>query len=90
MNATDRRKLAKLTKTAQNALGVLEDLRTALEEMQGEEESKFDNMCERGLESSPMGEAIEEAVQALEEAYAEVDEAHTNLDFAITHMEALQ
>jgi len=90
MNATDRRKLAKLAKTAQNALGVLDDLRTALEEMQGEEESKFDNMCERGLESSPMGESIEEAMSALEEAYAEVDEAHINLESAITTMEELQ
>jgi DNA repair ATPase RecN len=90
MNASDRRKIAKLAKTAQNTLGVLEDLRSAIEEMVSDEESKYDNMCERGLESSPMGEAIEEAMNALEEAFAEVDEAHTNLESAITTMEELQ
>jgi len=82
MNASDRRKMAKLSKTAQTALGVLEELRTAVEEMSENEESKFDNMCERGLESSPMGEAIEQAMGALQEAYSEIDEAHSSLESA--------
>lgn len=89
MNASDRRKLAKLIGEAQNALGVLDELRSALEEMAGDEEVKFDNMCERGLEDSEQAQNIEEAQGALEEGASVVDEAHSALEMAITELEGL-
>ena len=90
MNNAERRKIRKLSLKAQTVLGVLEELRTTVEEMGNNEESKFDNMCERGLESSPMGEAIEEAMSALEEAYSELDEAHSSLESAIITLGELE
>ena len=88
MNASDRRKLAKLVGEAQIALGVLDELRTALFEMAEEEEEKFDSMCERGLEDSETAQKIEEAQSVLEEG-AGVDEAHSALELAITELEAV-
>lgn len=89
MNAQDRRKLEKLLGTAQNALGVLESVRSALEDMAGDEEVKFDNMCERGLEDSEQAQKIEEAQGSLEEGASGVDEAHSALEMAITELEGL-
>lgn len=87
MNASDRRKVETLSRIAQTTLGILEEMRTTVEELGENEEAKFDNMCERGLESSPMGEAIERAMEALQEAYSEIDEAHSSLESAITTLE---
>ena len=89
MNASDRRKLAKLVGEAQIALGVLDELRTALFEMAEEEEEKFDSMCERGLEDSETAQKIEEAQSVLEEGASGVDEAHSALELAITELEAV-
>ena len=89
MNAQDRRNLQKLLNQAQIALGNLEEVRSALEEMAAEEEAKFDNMCERGLEDSEQGQKIEEAQSVLEEGHSGVDEAHSALEIAIAELEGL-
>lgn len=89
MNANDRRKLAKLIGEAQITLGVLDELRSAFEEMAAEEAVEFDDMCERGLEDSEQAQNIEEAQGALEEGASGVDEAHSALEMAITELEGL-
>lgn len=89
MNASDRRKLEKLLRKAQETLGVLDEVRCAVREMAEQEEVKFDNLCERGLEDSEMGQKIEEAQSVLEEGEAGVDEAHDALEMAIAELEVL-
>ena len=89
MNASDRRKLEKLLRKAKETLGVLDEVRCAVREMAEQEEVKFDNMCERGLEDSEMGQKIEEAQSVLEEGEAGVDEAHSALEMAIVELEGL-
>ena len=89
MNAQNRRNLQKLLNQAQIALGNLEEVRSALEEMAAEEEAKFDNMCERGLEDSEQAQKIEEAQSVLEEGHSGVDEAHSALEIAIAELEGL-
>lgn len=89
MNAQDRRKLAKMIGEAQIALGVLDEVRTALQDMAGDEAVKFDNMCERGLEDSEMAQSIEEAQGLLEEGESGVDEAHSALELALCELEGL-
>ena len=89
MNAIDRRRLQKLLDIAQIAMASLEPVRSALEEMAGDEEVKFDNMCERGLEDSEQAQKIEEAQGVLEEGASGVDEAHSALEMAIAELEGL-
>lgn len=87
MNASDRRKLAKLVGEAQIALGVLDELRTALFEMAETEEEKYDGLAERGLDGSLMAYKIQDAQMSLEEGASGVDEAHSALELAITELE---
>jgi|TARA_R100001463_G_scaffold52759_3_gene103645 predicted nucleic acid-binding Zn-ribbon protein len=89
MNASDRRKLAHWLGEAQKALSVLEDLRSAIFEMAEEEEEKYDNLAERGLDGSLMAYKIQDAQTALEEGASGVDEAHSALEMAITELEGV-
>ena len=88
MNQKDRKGIAQRLGKMQEVLAQIEVVRDFLDEKTSAEEEKYDNICERGLESSPMGEAIEESLQALEEAYTQIDEAHISLESAITTLEA--
>ena len=87
MNQKDRKKIAQKLGRLQEMLSEIEELRDWVGHYAAHEEEKFDNICERGLESSPMGEALEESAQALEEAEGELDEVHTALESAITTLE---
>ncbi len=89
MNAMDRVKLNLQLRKAQNALAVLDEVRCAVRELAEQEEVKFDNMCERGLEDSETAQKIEEAQGVLEEGEAGVDEAHSALENAIVELEGL-
>jgi len=71
----------------QEILSQVEDIRAFLEERETEEQIKYENICDNGLEASPIGEALAEAVEALEQAYTEADEAHTCLENAIMTLE---
>tara|TARA_R100000231_G_scaffold34814_2_gene30749 strand:+ start:403 stop:678 length:276 start_codon:yes stop_codon:yes gene_type:complete len=88
MNQKDRKQIAQKLGRLQEMLSEIEELRDWVGHYAAHESEKFDNICERGLESSPMGEALEESAQALEEAESELDEAHTALESAITTLEA--
>lgn len=87
MNQKDRKNIAQRLGRLQEMLSEIEELRDWVGHCAAHESEKFDNICERGLESSPMGEALEESAQALEEAEGELDEAHTALESAITTLE---
>ena len=70
-------------------MAVLDEVRCAVRELAEQEEVKFDNMCERGLEDSETAQKIEEAQSVLEEGHSGVDEAHSALEIAITELEGL-
>lgn len=89
MNAMDRVKLNLQLRKAQTALAVLDEVRCAVRELAEQEEVKFDNMCERGLEDSEIAQEIEQAQTVLEEGEAGVDEAHSALEIAIAELEGL-
>lgn len=87
MNQKDRKEIAQRLGKMQEMLAQIEAMRDFIEEKTSAEEEKYDNICERGLESSPMGEAIEESLQDLEEVFNQIDEAHCCLESAITTLE---
>ena len=87
MNKKDRKEIAQKLGKMQELLAQIEAMRDFLDEKTSAEEEKYDNICERGFESSPTGEWIEESMQALEEAFTQIDEAHTGLEGAITTLE---
>ena len=67
MNNTRRKALSKLAEEARELAGKLADLKTALEDLKGEEEEYRDNMPEN-LQGSEKYEAADAAVSAMEEA----------------------
>ncbi len=87
MNQKDRKKIAQRLGRLQEMLSEIEELRNWVGDYAAQESEKFDNICEWMLESTPMGEALEESAQALEEAEGELDEAHIALESAITTLE---
>ena len=67
MNAKQRREL-------QGYADSLEEIKSAIETMQEDEECKLDNMPE-GLQESERGEAMQEAIDTLEGAVQSLEEA---------------
>ena len=57
-------------------------IRNELEEMQGEEESKYDNMPE-AIQGSEKGEKLQEIIDALGDAAGSLDDAHSALEDVI-------
>lgn len=68
-------------KQIQAVLNELADLRSRVEELQGEEQDAFDNMPE-GLQQSERGQASEQAADALDTALSAFDEVESALDDA--------
>ena len=87
MSKKDRKEIAQKLGKMQELLAQIEAMRDFLDEKTSAEEEKYDNICERGFESSPTGEWIAESLEALEEAYTQIDEAHISLESAITTLE---
>lgn len=67
MNAAQRKRIATI-------LSELETLRGSVEELQGEEQDKYDNMPE-SLQSSDRGESMEEDIECLTTAADSLQEA---------------
>lgn len=76
MNAKDRKQLAEIR-------GTLEQAHADLEQLQSAEQDKFDNMSE-GLQQGERGQAIEQAANELQEAVDNLQQAIDNL----TNMES--
>lgn len=66
--------------TRKEFAGKIEDIRSQVEEMAGEEQDKFDNMSE-GLQQGENGQRIEQAAEAL-------DTGFNNLQYCIDVLEA--
>jgi sugar-specific transcriptional regulator TrmB len=89
MNATQRKALAKLAKSLQDAKDngmplpelktLAEDIKSQVESMAEEEQDKYDNLSE-GLQSSEKGEAFEEAISNLNDVADELDNVVTAED----------
>lgn len=58
----------------------LDGLRDATEQMGSDEQDKFDNMSE-GLQGSPTGEAIEQAIENLDSITSSIDTLRDKFDF---------
>lgn len=67
MNNPTRKTIAKL-------LEQLADIRDTVDELQSEEQDKYDNLSE-GIQASERGEAIQEAADNLESAVSSLEEA---------------
>ena len=67
MNANQRKNITK-------AIELLETAKGMIEEEQGEEESKFDNLNE-GLQNSEKGEKLQASSEALSSAMSSIEEA---------------
>lgn len=65
---------AKQRKTLQGYAESLDEIRSNIETMMEEEQSKLDNMPE-GLQESERGEAMQEAIDNLESATSSLEEA---------------
>ncbi len=79
MNNTIREALKKHQST-------LEDIKSALEGFQQEEQDKFDNLPE-GLQNGEKGELLQNAATALEESCEELQAAVDALDNAIAKVD---
>lgn len=71
MNAKDRKKVSEWIDT-------LIDMKAEIENMQEDQQEKYDNLPE-GLQDSEKGEALEEAANTLEEVSDSVDSAIESL-----------
>ena len=67
MNKQNRKDIEKLIEK-------LDEVKTDLEFMQEDEESKYDNLPE-GIQDSERGEAMQEAIENLESAVSSIEEA---------------
>lgn len=67
MNKQNRKDIEKL-------IDKLDEVKTDLEFMQRDEESKYDNLPE-GIQDSEKGEAMQEAIENLESAVISIEEA---------------
>jgi hypothetical protein len=74
MNAERRKELDKV-------FGLIEEAKSILENVAGEEQDAFDNLPE-GLQQAERGQAMEEAVSALNDAEGELENALANIETA--------
>jgi hypothetical protein len=74
MNKATRAAIAEL-------VGKLEEIKDEIENLQSEEQDKFDNMPE-GLQQSDNGQKCEAAAIALEDAVSSLDDAISSLEEA--------
>lgn len=75
MNAAQRKLLEKWS-------AALEDAHNALDELQQEEQDKYDNLSE-GLQASERGQAMEAAANALAEAVSSIEDAMGSIEEAM-------
>ena len=75
MNKQNRRDIEKLIEK-------LDEVKTDLEFMQEDEESKYDNLPE-GIQDSERGDAMQEAIEYLGYAVDSIDEAIDNLQTVV-------
>lgn len=75
MNKQNRRDIEKLIEK-------LDEVKTDLEFMQDDEESKYDNLPE-GIQDSDRGDAMQEAIEYLGYAVDSIDEAIDNLQTVV-------
>ena len=67
MNAKTRKEIEKLTES-------LDEIKCAVENIQSDEEEKFDNLPE-GIQDSERGEEFQAAIENLESAASSIEEA---------------
>lgn len=75
MNKQNRKDLEKL-------IDKLDEIKTDIEFMQEDEESKYDNLPE-GIQDSEKGDAMQEAIEYLGYAVDSIDEAIDNLQTVV-------
>ena len=79
MNATQRKLIARLIPSIEQALALIEPMAEELSTMQQEEQEKFDNLSD-GLRQSERGQKIEEGANQLQECADKVQEAVDGLN----------
>ena len=86
MNKTDRAAIAKLIDQINLLNGQIEDVKSAVEDLQGSEREKFDNLSEN-LQQGERGQAIEAAANYLQEAFAQLDQSFGAMEDAVSYLE---
>lgn len=88
MNKQDRKRLTKFSERCGSIQDLIEELKGEIEQIQENEQNKFDNMPE-SLQNGEKGEAVQSAIDSLVDVINALEEASAGMSTAMDEINSI-